>query len=140
VDPADISACLPPPGGWTCAAEYYADQFSCDCGCGILDPDCGENNFDYCSACPEGSCSRSDCRDIDRSDATVCDGGLPQGWTCPSDYFGDFSCDCGCGALDEDCPSLSASVCEFCDSPGSCAEGSTACPGTVAPNDNRVCE
>jgi hypothetical protein len=137
VDPTDISSCLPPPDGWRCAAERYADGNFCDCACGLMDPDCAENNFEYCFACPEGGCSRSDCRDVDPDDISACEGGIPAGWTCVGDYFGDSGCDCGCGAQDEDCPSLSASVCEFCDSPGSCSE---ACPGDIDPENNAVCE
>jgi hypothetical protein len=139
VDPQDISSCLPPPDGWTCAEEIYADTFSCDCGCGVIDPDCYENNIDYCSTCPEGSCSRNDCRDIDPMDIASCDGGIPPGWNCPNDYFGDSACDCGCGGRDEDCASLNVSACEFCDSPGSCSTDPT-CPGTIAPTDNTTCE
>jgi hypothetical protein len=140
VDPTDISRCLPPPDGWTCADERYGNFSDCDCGCGIADPDCGENHIDWCSFCPEGSCSRSDCRDIDPSDIAVCDGGLPPGWTCPQDYFGDSGCDCGCGALDEDCAGTSIAACDFCDSPGSCSEETTGCPGEISPTDNTVCE
>jgi hypothetical protein len=140
VDPTDISSCVPAPDGWTCADELYSDGASCDCGCGVLDPDCFENERGYCTICPEGSCSRSDCRDLDPEDITVCDGGIPMGWTCPGDYYGDLGCDCGCGAQDEDCPTLSASVCEFCDSPGSCSEETPTCPGDIDPTNNAVCE
>jgi hypothetical protein len=30
----------PPPAGWTCGAAKYADGGSCDCNCGVEDPDC----------------------------------------------------------------------------------------------------
>jgi hypothetical protein len=139
IDPTDISACLPPPVGWTCPDDRYWDYNYCDCGCGILDPDCGENSFDYCTECPTGSCSRSDCRDVDRTDITVCDGGLPAGWTCPPDYFGDLACDCGCGGADEDCAGPTIDACDFCDSPGSCSSATQGCPGTINPADNSVC-
>jgi hypothetical protein len=138
VDPADITHCLPPPEAWTCDDALYGD-FNCDCGCGVMDLDCAENNRDYCSNCPEGSCSRSDCRDVAPTDIANCDGGLPQGWTCPPDYYGDTACDCGCGGPDEDCASLSISACEFCNSPGSCSVAPT-CPGTINPTDNTTCE
>jgi hypothetical protein len=105
-----------------------------------MDPDCFENELGYCSACPEGSCSRSDCRDVVPDDIAVCNGGIPLGWTCLGDYYGDSGCDCGCGAQDADCPSLSASVCEFCDSPGSCSEETPTCPGDIDPANNAVCE
>jgi hypothetical protein len=136
VDPSDLSSCLPTPDGWTCPDESYADSV-CDCGCGVLDPDCSGNDIDNCGYCPPGSCSFSDCRDVDPTDITSCDRDVPEGWVCPENQFGDLACDCGCGALDEDCPSSSASVCDFCDSPGSCSE---ACPGDINPEDNAVCD
>jgi hypothetical protein len=138
IDPTDITSCLPPPAEWRCDDARYGEGLDCDCGCGVLDPDCGENNSAYCSACPDGSCSRSDCRDVRTDDIAFCDGGVPQGWTCSADFYGDSACDCGCGAQDSDCPNLSASACEFCDSQGSCSEAPT-CPGTIDPNDNTSC-
>lgn len=36
----------------------------------------------------------------------------PEGWTCDAAAFADDTCDCGCGAVDEDCASSSADVCE----------------------------
>lgn len=139
VDPMDISQCSPPPDGWTCPDDLYGDFQFCDCGCGVMDPDCAENNIDYCGECPEGSCSRTDCRDVDPDDITICDGGIPPEWACPSDYYGDTACDCGCGAKDEDCRNLTVGACEFCNSPGSCSVAAT-CPGTIDPNDNTTCE
>jgi len=39
----------------------------------------------------------------------------PETWTCVLNYYDDGTwCDCGCGALDPDCGSASASVCEYC--------------------------
>ncbi len=32
------------PSEWRCPPDAYADGFSCECGCGIADPDCGETN------------------------------------------------------------------------------------------------
>lgn len=140
VDPADISSCLPPPDGWTCADDRYGDQLFCDCGCGVSDPDCGGLELYWCSECPVGSCSRSDCRDLAPEDNTVCEGGPPQGWSCPADYYGDTACDCGCGGQDEDCASLSRTECDFCDSPGSCSAETEGCPGIVNADDNRICD
>lgn len=30
------------PSEWRCPPEAYGDGFSCECGCGIADPDCGD--------------------------------------------------------------------------------------------------
>lgn len=46
----------------------------------------------------------------------------PEGWTCDAAAFADGTCDCGCGALDEDCSSSSADVCER----DNCPEGEVA--------------
>jgi hypothetical protein len=35
----------------------------------------------------------------------------PSDWQCKGKFFGDGACDCGCGFLDSDCPSLSSAVC-----------------------------
>lgn len=32
------------PSEWRCPVDLYADGYSCDCGCGIADPDCGPEN------------------------------------------------------------------------------------------------
>ena len=43
----DVSGCTGgpmPPAGWTCPADAYDDaQDICNCGCGIVDPDCDNN-------------------------------------------------------------------------------------------------
>lgn len=36
-----VSAAKPtPPNGWTCAAAVYGARDTCDCNCGVRDPDC----------------------------------------------------------------------------------------------------
>ena len=35
----------------------------------------------------------------------------PADWTCEAALFADDTCDCGCGAVDDDCASASADVC-----------------------------
>src|SRR5437763_829511 len=37
----------------------------------------------------------------------------PAGWTCDASFFGDGSCDCGCGAVDSDCADATFASCEF---------------------------
>ena len=53
---APVTACA--PAGWTCPAQYYGATDGCDCGCGILDPDCATATIDACQYCNDsGSCS-----------------------------------------------------------------------------------
>lgn len=73
-----ISECL--DSEWTCIASRYADGASCDCGCGILDPDCADSSADSCDTCDEqGSCGESQCWSI----------AAEENWNCgPSGPFG----------------------------------------------------
>lgn len=48
--------------------------------------------------------------------------GPPEEWTCEAAQFADGTCDCGCGAVDDDCPSSNADVCER----DNCPEGQVA--------------
>jgi hypothetical protein len=43
--------------GWTCDPQYFNDG-SCDCGCGVFDPDCTDGSSAACAYCDDqGSCS-----------------------------------------------------------------------------------
>jgi hypothetical protein len=106
-------------GGWTCVAGYYGDG-SCDCGCGILDTDCGPD-----TGCTEAGCNANGCEYCyDGSTTDVCgsDTEVPAEWTCsPSYYGGNDGCDCGCGVVDADCatggcgaPSCRDPECNYC--------------------------
>jgi hypothetical protein len=134
VDPDDTTHCLPPPAGWTCDDNRYAD-FTCDCGCGIDDPDC-PTEYPYCSRCPEESCAHGDCSRIDMEETSQCLYDIPAGWTC-GNYFFDGVCDCGCGAADVDCLGTAIADCDSCDTAGSCSN--TDCPGTISPSDITSC-
>ena len=46
----------------------------------------------------------------------------PEEWTCEATRFADDTCDCGCGAVDDDCSSSSSDVCER----DNCPEGQVA--------------
>ena len=46
----------PAPSGWTCEDYLYGDLY-CDCGCGILDPDCISAQESACDACYCASCN-----------------------------------------------------------------------------------
>jgi hypothetical protein len=87
---------MPPvPRGWTCEASTYADQSTCDCKCGLVDPDCAERTLPTPACFPGQTCSA----------AAECEG-IPSGWTCePSQYDGGAGsgCHCLCGAPDPDC-------------------------------------
>ncbi|MBC8070776.1 MAG: hypothetical protein IAG13_20790 [Deltaproteobacteria bacterium] len=70
----DTGACTV-PGEWTCNPGFFADS-ACDCGCGIVDPDCADASVDVCVFCnDEGSCDEdgSMCPgDIDPIDNAHC--------------------------------------------------------------------
>ena len=76
-------------------------------------------------------------------DGMLCVDGIlclwPSEWTCDFDeYDSGASCDCGCGATDPDCADMGVDDCDVCDGPGSCSV--EACPGTITPVDNAMCE
>lgn len=137
VDPANTMECLPVPEQWRCDPYLYGDGYTCDCGCGVIDPDCPAATADSCQYCPaySGSCSSDYCEDIRPDDNAHCVDEVPTDWTCDADTFGDDACDCGCGAVDFDCASAD-SECDLCNAPGSCAEGDC---GQVDPTNNAVC-
>jgi hypothetical protein len=86
------------PISWTCDPSYYNAQDGCDCGCGILDPDCISDNITV-SAVTYGCASSEIC-----SNGTCVTDYVPPEWICSKDYFGsDDGCDCNCGAPDPDC-------------------------------------
>ncbi len=60
------------PAEWTCTPTYYDANDGCDCGCGVVDPDCGGSTSDLCDYCLEGSCSPESCADISADDNAVC--------------------------------------------------------------------
>ena len=44
---------IPPvvPDEWTCDPTYYGLADGCDCGCGVVDPDCADATLDSCQYC-----------------------------------------------------------------------------------------
>jgi hypothetical protein len=134
IDPADPTHCAPPPAGWTCAPELYANT-ECDCGCGVVDLDCTGTYCAICHGCAENHCER-----IDPSDSSRCTVNLPRGWTCSPDVFWDDVCDCGCGTLDLGCNDGNKSSCQFCNDPGSCSSVVCNSPQSkIKPTDNGTC-
>lgn len=120
-----IGLCFGPPPAWSCDPAAFADGAVCDCDCSQPDPDCQDPNL------PVIGCGGGE----------VCNAGhcIPPEWTCSGAYFGtNDGCDCGCGLLDPDCANATAAACQFCGDAGGCNTG--ACPGTIDPNNNAICQ
>ena len=95
------SDCGTDPGGvpaeWTCDPSYFGTLDGCDCGCGVFDPDCGENGQELLNCGAGEICDAT-------GQCVAGEGGIPATWTCPAAYYGtDDGCHCGCGVLDPDC-------------------------------------
>jgi hypothetical protein len=138
IDADNNAICTGVPGTWRCKARFYNDGI-CDCGCGTVDFDCDPAEFDSCATCNlEGSCSKRNCEDgtIDENNIAFCvRPDPPAEWTCGSYRYADgYSCDCGCGAIDLDCPDDTIESCQSCNE---C--GSSVCPGLVDPTDITSC-
>jgi hypothetical protein len=136
IDPSDITRCTPPPEGWTCTPSAYGDGTTCDCGCGIEDKDCPDTKRSSCNNCEAvGSCANGACPSaIAADDNTRCE--FPPRWSCDHTFYGDGKCDCGCGAVDIDCPDASPSSCAEC--PLTSCASAFSCP-ELDPNNNAVC-
>lgn len=87
------------PTAWTCDGNAFEDGTTCDCGCGVLDPDCEIPNA------PVTGCDSGTTCNLDYG---TC---IPDGWTCEPGYYGATDgCDCNCGAVDPDCADPEATV------------------------------
>ncbi len=94
------------PTAWTCDANAFDDGTTCNCDCGVYDPDC-----EIANAPVTGCTSGTTCN----LDYGTC---IPDGWTCEPAYYGATDgCDCACGAVDPDCSDSEATV-YGCDDPG----------------------
>jgi hypothetical protein len=60
-------ACPVVPEEWLCAPEWYDVGDGCDCGCGVIDPDCDDANETSCLYCYDPSCAS------DGSEEGTCD-------------------------------------------------------------------
>jgi hypothetical protein len=73
-DGDDVTACA--PVGWNCPTDYYGTADGCDCGCGVVDPDCAGPTVSACEYCNDpGSCSSQDCggnTEIDPNNNAIC--------------------------------------------------------------------
>lgn len=96
--------CVPnePPPAWMCGAQTYGTNDGCDCGCGVIDPEC-PTPLTF-AACEYDACGYG--QGIDPENPKACIDHAPQdSWTCAMTKFYDgTSCDCGCGGRDPDCP------------------------------------
>ncbi len=92
----------PVPDGWLCSALAYADGKVCNCGCGIVDPDCG-----VAGAPVQGCIGNATCN----TDGT-CAACKP---SCAGAQCGDDGCGGLCGAcLDPFAPTCVAGKCTAC--------------------------
>jgi hypothetical protein len=78
-DDFDFTGCTGGPMGWTCPVDFHGTADGCDCGCGVIDPDCANGTVASCEFCDvPGSCNPvgSDCPgDINPTQNWLCDGG-----------------------------------------------------------------
>ncbi len=102
------------PEGWNCSPAYYNDGSDCDCGCGVLDPDCA-------TGCAEPGCEATDCEYCYNANGEDIGCPAPEGWTCGDATWNDYACDCGCGIEDPSCygtscttPGCRENACDIC--------------------------
>lgn len=84
------------PVGWTCSAFAYSDDV-CDCGCGVVDPDCETSSVKSCESCDDpGSCSQSKamCGDISLKNNATCTEPQPEPLTWFNDVLPIFMARC----------------------------------------------
>jgi hypothetical protein len=137
IDAAFNGHCYQPdaPAEWTCPSNAYADGIACDCGCAVPDPDCRNDEIEFCARCfacgGHGVCGTT----LDPSDVTQC-APPPSAWTCSAEAYRDSICDCGCGLLDSFCQDIELGyVCEKYPVEG-CSGGHSA---HIDPNHNPSC-
>ncbi len=73
----DYTGCTSGVAGWTCDPSFYGNSDGCDCGCGIVDPDCTDSTSASCDYCADiGSCDLVSCANanstIDSANNAVC--------------------------------------------------------------------
>ncbi|MGC4120806.1 MAG: lamin tail domain-containing protein [Myxococcales bacterium] len=129
-------------GTLKCNATCKFDTSSC-----VAAPTCGNATLDSGEECDGSNLNGKSCASLGYAGGSLtCSSGckliksactVPDGWTCTATYFGDGSCDCGCGIKDLDCANATLAACKWCDDPGSC--NTADCPGTIDPTDNSKC-
>ncbi len=105
------SPCEPLPAAWACSRFVYGSGDGCDCGCGVVDPDC---------AVPLtlGGCDFNQCLEaapfLDGADPTACSTVPP-----PPDAGNEGEGEAPAEGEGEDDPRLAGGGCQGCDSAGS---------------------
>ncbi len=74
---SDISStnnatCSDVPPGWHCSPVLYNSGDGCDCGCGIVDPDCTSSASSACAYCSNGGSCALSCAAISATNNAVC--------------------------------------------------------------------
>jgi hypothetical protein len=116
--PGDCGTC-PPPSGWTCNDSAYNDGTSCDCGCGVVDPDCGG------AGCGAEGCSASACERCSATGSTL--------GSCPH-LYGACTTSADCAPDTPSCVNFTTgSMCS-----ASCGP-SAPCPPTGTPGTSSYC-
>ena len=95
------------PAKWKCAWAKYGSNDGCDCGCGMIDPDCNGQGCaaalcanSVCAACHDGNGRPYACEAVEAGWSA----GAGDGEYCSAVHYGtDDGCDCGCGGPDPDC-------------------------------------
>ncbi|MDH5671752.1 MAG: hypothetical protein OEZ06_06355 [Myxococcales bacterium] len=121
-----------PCPGWTCTDEnaFAPGDRLCDCGCGVVDPECrqrrrvsctapGCTEYGACDYCNDATGARVPCGEEWRTSTAT-------GSECTMVLYGDGICDCGCGFPDIDCGSGEGCTERGCRAPGCevCHQGS----------------
>lgn len=125
-----------PPQDWSCEDDAFGDGETCDCECGVVDPDC--NTFDDN---PVVGCETDEICDAQGQCLFV-----PPEWTCNGlDYAASNGCDCECGVYDPDCDLPGAFVLGCEPGEGCTAEATCGVPATwtcedAAWNDGTTCD
>ena len=107
--------------GWICNPDFYDANDGCDCGCGVLDPDCAKEGQQLFGCAPSETCNAA---------GSCEEASVPAEWTCdPAFYAAQDDCDCNCGAYDPDCNNAELTVVGclsgVCASDGTC--GGSGC-------------
>ena len=115
----DVTGACDDISQWICSGELYNGDNGCDCGCGLIDPDCESGGCTTpecwnvaCEACHDGNGSAIDCADAGGHQCETCGPGAAcsAGYTCIT-YTGTeisfcvLDCDNG-----ETCPADSSCV------------------------------
>jgi hypothetical protein len=92
---------------FSCDLDRLGDG-TCDCGCGMLDPDCDD------TGCAEPGCYADGCEKCEGTQgAFECERGA-----CPAGFELDGACNCGCRERDPECLTSEACVEPGCSAPG----------------------